>query len=52
MELVRTGEMSGALDDLLRRAVVIERDRLADDDKMLGDWIPRLVYFTVGLFTI
>ena len=45
-------EASGRIEETLDRIVLSERARLDDDDKQLGEWLPRIVYFTVGAWMI
>lgn len=50
--LIATGESAGRLDDTLKRLVQTESVRLDDDDRQVGEWVPRLIYFTVGAWLV
>ena len=52
VSLIDSAEASGRIEQLLTQLVAAERMGLVEDDKMLGDWLPRIVYFTVGAWMI
>ncbi|MFT5129859.1 MAG: type II secretory pathway component PulF [Rhodothermales bacterium] len=50
--LIKTGEVSGRIGDVLFRTVSLQQATLEDEDKQIGEWIPRLFYFVVAAWMI
>ena len=48
LDLVKTGEASGRLPEMLRRCARDERERVRSFDDQAADWLPRLVYIGVA----
>ena len=47
---IRAGEISGQLEETLERMLTSERQRLEADQHFIGEWVPRLFYFTVAMW--
>jgi type IV pilus assembly protein PilC len=47
--LYQTGEITGSLDDTMRRLHVLHQSEGARQMKALADWVPKLIYFGVIL---
>lgn len=52
LSMIRTGELSGQLDDTLERLVTSERQKLEGDQRFIGEWLPRIFYFGVAAWVI
>ncbi len=48
MALIRTGEGSGSLPEMLFRFVDMESDAINHFDKQVADWLPRIVYALIA----
>ena len=47
--LYRTGEITGTLDDTLRRLHVLHREEGSRQLQAVADWTPKIIYFGVAL---
>ncbi|MBT5230323.1 MAG: hypothetical protein HOM11_08595 [Methylococcales bacterium] len=49
-QFLQTGDESGAIDEMLNHFIQMESEQIAQSDKVIAQWIPRILYFCVAIW--